>query len=1352
MSLNSTDPKTHRRLVPKLARCLTVLSALPFFTFSAFSQESDDSAYDLFRSGTMDMRTLTEVLPMLADSERRPHIRAAIVDADEPPLADLVALLDFPTLAVRLGALELLEEMAGGDFSYNPWLPAESPENLAPLTRWKAWVGEEKGETAKGSIFSDDQRRGYLRDLMGEDADKASRARRMLEAEGMSAIGFLETFLSENAALPPGSRARVREAQYQIALTRQLGDQASLVARQLAFGSRDQLLSALSTVRGAGLFAIPILSDFINHPDSLVRETAIDSLLVSAAQDAVPIIAPILAAEQDVNVIHGALRRLKDIRGEETSKLVAGFLTHPDEDLLVSAIQTSLTLSGSDERFSSGGNTRKSSDADTAVLACLKDPRWRVRAVALEYVAKRKLTAAKNEALALIDDPDSFVRFAAIGACVALGTKEALPKLKEMILADAENAAAVIEGYAEMGSRPDEEILSKIDTYPPEARMAVIRAAYSKSSLAPLLLRYVNDPDLDVSCAALRAIASDDDRLKDSKFSSVIVHALRENKPEKTAAILERLDLPSNRSSNYRTQAMLEMLRGSSSRPDGPTALDPLYDAFAEPEGTASALTPAQPKIDDAVGEIVKELARLCEPAIPAALRLNAALHLAKLGDPKGITTIRSDLTSLTTAQKINVCEVLGSVQNDETADFLKSLLSDPVSEVRSAATECALEDQNSTKMARMVLDELSREGALLQPEEAYGYRFEYAARENSAAFRPWCQKVLDDSASPLPHVILACIAARHGANSATLEALKKHTASDAPLIRRAAWHSLLTARPAEISTHAKAIADDPEAFVREVLPNRITRSNYTWYHRFSDSREIRDNHYDHGSQKIRIDAAARAVLERMFEADPSPLVRFESGFALLQQGGNIDLNAFVQLLPKLSKETNASSRISSWLQENAARATPALRPLLAVIDTSRINADKMRILKARINPVEGNKGLLTFASLAAMDGDDSQADGPLLTGGDAAEQPERTSLDVIYFFKPGCAECTRAQEFIRALKTDFPLLTITEHNINLSDGLVLNQSLCAWFDAPSTRYAVAPAVFTQGGFVIGPDISPATLGTLFARTMKEPQDDAWKLVTDTRLAEAVVEVEKHYEKNITLPVVLIGGLLDGINPCAFATIIFFLSYLQIARRSPREMLMVGAAFISAVFLAYLAAGLLLYQVLETLTARIAGVQKWMNIVFGCLALVAAWLSLRDALRARAGRMGEMTLQLPGMLKDRIRGVIRTGARARRFVIAAFLSGIVISFLELACTGQVYAPIIYQIQKGKLDAVLWLVMYNLAFITPLVVIFLLAYGGLRSETLVAFQRNNTFAVKIALALLFLTLALLIFFGDIFLGS
>ena len=1328
-----------------MIRGLVALSAFQLFSLSAFAQSDD--AYDRFRNGTLDIPTLAEVLPLLPDAERRPVIRATILEAKSPPRAQLAALLDHPALAVRLGALELLEEMAGGDLGYNPWSPAGSPDNLAALERWKSWASQEPGKQTSTAIFSEDQRRGYLRDLMAGDNDQAARARRMLEAEGLSAVGFLEGFLAATPTLPPGSRSRIREAQYQITLARQLGDQAAATARHLAFGSRDQLLAALATVRGAGQLAIPILQDFIQHPDPLVRETAIDSLLVCAGETAVPIIAPLLAKEPDVNVIHGALRRLKDIRNPETQKLVAQFLTHPDEDLLVSAIQTSLTLSGDNERYSySGSKKKKAPEADTAVLACLGDSRWRVRASALEYVAQRKLATAKEKCLTLLDDDDEFVRFAAIKALVMIGAKESLPKLKAMLLENPQMAGPVIAGYGAMKNPPDDEMLAALDAAPPDARLAAIAAIESENSLATLAIRFASDSNEDVACAALRTIAGDEDLLKQNRYASVIVTALRSGQSPKIQAVLEKLDLPDPPSGRI-DPALLQALQDSGDNGE-PTALDPLYDAFLLPGADSdqtAAKEPDAPKIPAAQAEILRELAKLSTPQSPAGQRFHAALHLASAGEVEGFTILHQELPSLTTAQKTTLCSRLDSPSSTAAIPLLTALLRDPVPEVRKAAAECALSNRKARALIQLVLDELSTADSPLQAHEVYCYRFDYAARENKPLFRRWCLAVLDATSSPTPMRVIAAVAARHCATSTLIESLRRHTKSDDPILRRAAWHALLTARPAELSPNAEAIAKDSHAFVRAVLPDRVSKPNYIWSHQFSDTLTLRDNHSNYSSHKTRIDEATRALLARLASTDPSPLIRFEAGLTLLGQGAPIDFDAFVALLPKLSKETNAVSRISSWLSENANRATPALSPLLAVIDTSKIRPEKLKILNQKIQPAQGG-GIATFASLAQAATPASPAnDTPVLAPETAETTPERTSLDAVFFYKPGCAECAQARQILKALKTDFPLLNIREHNILDADGLLLNQSLCAFLDAPALKFSIAPSIFTQAGFVVGPDISPATIGKLFADTMATPQDDTWLEVSEPQKAAAAEAVDRRYE-SITLPIVLAGGLLDGINPCAFATIIFFLSYLQVARRSPREMLMVGAAFISAVFLAYLAAGLLLHEVLDSLNDRFAGIQRWLNLAFGLLALLAAWLSLRDALRARAGRLSEMTLQLPGVLKHGIRSVIRSGARARRFVIAAFISGIVISLLELACTGQVYAPIIYQIQKGRLDAVLWLVIYNLAFITPLVVIFLLAYGGLRSETLVAFQKKHSFAVKLGLALLFLALALFIFFG------
>ncbi|MEZ5303189.1 MAG: hypothetical protein R3F11_21475 [Verrucomicrobiales bacterium] len=141
-------------------------------------------------------------------------------------------------------------------------------------------------------------------------------------------------------------------------------------------------------------------------------------------------------------------------------------------------------------------------------------------------------------------------------------------------------------------------------------------------------------------------------------------------------------------------------------------------------------------------------------------------------------------------------------------------------------------------------------------------------------------------------------------------------------------------------------------------------------------------------------------------------------------------------------------------------------------------------------------------------------------------------------------------------------------------------------------------------------------------------------------------------------------------------------------------------------------------------------------------------LSLRDGVLCLQGRLADTALQLPGFLKDRIRSVSRTGARHSRFVIAAFVSGVIISFLELACTGQVYAPTIgFMLQSGRSSAMFYLLLYNIAFIIPLAIIFALSYAGMTSETLVRLQKRHTAAVKFATAALFLVLFLFLAFGD-----
>lgn len=1329
-------------------------------------QESDavQTALANLKDGKAEQAELQQAVPLLAEQAGRNQIRTAILRLDPFPSALMVALLRDPALAVRLGALELLEEKAGGDFGFNPWLPPDDPGNEGPLARWQNWSKQKPGEAPRKDLLGEEQRRGYLRDLLGEDADKSSRARRMLEADGLGAVGFLETFLNESPALPAAGRTKVREAQYQIVLSLPLGAQAASTARQLAFGSRDQTLAALGTLRGAGLSALPILRDFIEHADPLVRETAIDAMLSSGGAQSLAVVGPVLIAEKDVNVIHGALRRLKEIPGDASLKIAASFLSHENEDLLISAIQACMKLAGSNEADPFSGNSRAApavtperEAVGKAVVKALDDPRWRVRTAALEYVAACILVPAEERCVALLEDEDEFVRFSAIKAAAALKSDGAKEKLKEMMMKDPAMTGPVFEGYSALGGQPDAEMLAKLASYPPDARLAAVRAAETSPSLLPVVLSLAGDPDLDVACAAIRYLSADPERAKTDRVASLLVAALRSGVPEKRGAALDRLVLGVIR--GEADPALSQLLGQYAVGAGGKTTLDPLYDSLLKAAGEQAASGgQVENVIPGALGELIKAVAEVAASGdSPEAFR--AALCLGRAGEPTGLQVLARRLPQLSTAQRASVAEQLYNPTRKEAMEVLRALMRDPVDEIRTAAASSALSNSSATAFLAMVLEELERPEALLQPHQVYTYHFESASRQRagSRVMRPWAERVIASATASDPLRVLALISLRPGLGAAHAEpVLQLARSSPDRWVRRAAWHTLGSSGVPAFRNHLETLATDPAPQVRVVLPTVANKGAGAWQHRFDDTHSLEEASWSSRQDTRKLAPEMKQHLEKLAGSDPVPEIRFESMFALLSNGAPIDANAFAVLMATQPEEAAASARVAEWMSDNVRRLGPGLAPIAAALDSSKVEADKMQVIAARVTPKsDAGGGFASFAALAAGAGAteaapqqtaDAEADAE-----DGEEAAERSTLKLVYFYKPGCAECEKASQLIEIVKKDFPKLEVEQHNIIEAKGTVLNQALCTGFQVPSLKHNISPAIFTQAGYLVKEDIVPQALGKLLSATMELPQDDSWSSVREPEIAAAEKVVEQKYD-SLTLPIVLGAGLADGVNPCAFATIIFFLSYLQVARRTPREMLMVGAAFIVAVFLAYFMAGLALHKVLEQLTGRIAGIKKYLDWIFGVLALVAAFLSFRDAFKARAGKLDEMTLQLPAFLKDRIRGVIRTGAKARRFVLAAFVAGIVISFLELACTGQVYAPIIYSIQQGRKDAVMWLLAYNLAFITPLVVIFLLAFTGMSNKALIHFQTKHTFGVKIALGLVFVALAAVILFGGKYLAG
>ena len=244
-------------------------------------------------------------------------------------------------------------------------------------------------------------------------------------------------------------------------------------------------------------------------------------------------------------------------------------------------------------------------------------------------------------------------------------------------------------------------------------------------------------------------------------------------------------------------------------------------------------------------------------------------------------------------------------------------------------------------------------------------------------------------------------------------------------------------------------------------------------------------------------------------------------------------------------------------------------------------------------------------------------------------------------------------------------------------------------------------------------------------------------------------------------PLAIIGaGLTDGINPCAFTVIVFFISFLALQGYKRLELIIIGLSFIFAVFCAYLLVGLGIFNFLYQLEAFWA-LAKVFNILIGIFSLILGLLAIYDLLKFNKDKDTEgLLLQLPKAVKKQIHSIIGMHyrktkdieinkpvvSRLGKLILSALITGFLVSILEAVCTGQLYLPTITFILKTtslKLKAFTYLVAYNIMFIIPLFIIFLLALFGVTSQQFAQFIRKHMLAIKALMAVVFITLGILL---------
>lgn len=175
------------------------------------------------------------------------------------------------------------------------------------------------------------------------------------------------------------------------------------------------------------------------------------------------------------------------------------------------------------------------------------------------------------------------------------------------------------------------------------------------------------------------------------------------------------------------------------------------------------------------------------------------------------------------------------------------------------------------------------------------------------------------------------------------------------------------------------------------------------------------------------------------------------------------------------------------------------------------------------------------------------------------------------------------------------------------------------------------------------------------------------------------------------MPAIVVSGLVDGLNPCAFGVLLSFVAILlagvALGEARPR-LWRVGGAYAAGMFGTYLLLGAGIISTVSFFASTHLPVR-----IMGLVVVVLGVWTLKDALFPGFG----WSLSMPAALHGPVRAALSQSTPAGLFV-----AGALVGLCTVPCSGAIYLGVLALLAREPLPArAAYLIVYNLAFIAPL---------------------------------------------------
>ena len=322
-----------------------------------------------------------------------------------------------------------------------------------------------------------------------------------------------------------------------------------------------------------------------------------------------------------------------------------------------------------------------------------------------------------------------------------------------------------------------------------------------------------------------------------------------------------------------------------------------------------------------------------------------------------------------------------------------------------------------------------------------------------------------------------------------------------------------------------------------------------------------------------------------------------------------------------------------------------------------------------------------------------------------------QTFIHLYFFWSEKCPHCLRAQPDIVEMTEEYPWLKL--HSLELAHHQENVQTFINMTNMLESDARSVPTFMFCGNSISGYEEKQTTgqqlRSYLFAcyRFAKENNSDnrATFVLNTSALASIDIPIFGNVslgDYSLPMLTIFIAGM-DAFNPCAFFVLLFLLS-MMVHAKSRSKMGLIGGIFVffsGAIYFLYMAAWLNLFIYLGEL--------RLITLIAGVVACVLAIVNIKDYFWFKKGFSLSISDNVKPKLFDRMRNLLRVDSIATVAIATAVLAVVANSY-ELLCTAgfpMVYTRILTLRTLSIESYYLYLLLYNLVYILPLLIIVIL---------------------------------------------